>query len=93
MIHLKCTKVENNPEKKEAVLWVKDNDDNIPNLMELSNGKRIDLVECWVFDKKSKMHSYQFVESDYIRATEDAMDGDYHVRKILISYRSMNVVR
>ena len=91
-MHLKCTKVENNPEKKEAVLWVKDNDDNVPGLMKLSAGTRIDLFEAWVFDRKNKLHRYNIVEANYIRTVEVAMDGEFLVRKILVSYRSIEIV-
>jgi len=91
-MHLKCTKVVNNPEKKEAVIWVKDNDDNIPGIMRLSQGTRIDLFEVWIFDKKDKLFRYNFVESNYIRTTETAMDGEFLVRKMLVTYRSMEVL-
>lgn len=91
-MHLKCTKLVNNPEKKEAVLWVKDNDDNIPGIMKLSQGTRIDLFEVWVFDRKDKLFRYNIVEANYVTTIDTAMDGDFLVRKMLVTYRSLELV-
>ena len=94
MIGLKCTKVENNPERREAVLWIKDNDDNTPGLMKLVREIRlIDLIEVSVFDKKNNNHLYEFDECRYVNDMAYEYDGDYRVRKIMISYRNMEVHR
>lgn len=93
MISLKCSKVENNPEKKEAVLWIKDNDDNTPQVRKIINSAhfsgRMDLIETSVFDKKNQRQVFEFYECVYIQNLGNFMDKDLLVMKIMISYRSM----